>query len=203
VSDQRLFNMRIDTSGLADTMAQVQRLRLGLRDRRHLHANLAREAAERTRKHLRDDPTHASANRLGATPTGHRAKAASSIESDSDAEAAIIRIPRWTGLARAFGDIVIVPGSGRTYLTIPGDKRTYGKRVGEFPEGTFAFTIMAGRFPALVFRKGWSLAYWLKRSVKQKKERDLLPSDAAYRGWAKSETKRFIDDLLLPKGGIL
>jgi hypothetical protein len=199
---QRIFTMRIDTRGVADTAAEVQRLRGGLADRRNLHARMAVNAAEETRKHVRSDPSHASAARLGAKPTQFRAKSAKTIESDSNAEAAIIRIPRSTGLARAFGDILIRPGSGKKLLTIPADKRTYGKRVGDFPEGTFAFAFsVEKRTPLLVFADGSGVAYFMKPTVLQKQDRGLLPTDKFYRTLARREVAGYIDELLGAKGG--
>ncbi len=199
--NQRLFTMRIDTRGVAETIEDVQRLRTGLADRKQLHARLAIQGAEFTRDYLRKDNAHGSAQRLGAKPTGHRAKAAKGIESDSNADAAIIRIPRSSGLYRAFTDFVIVPGSGKKFLTIPADRATYGRRAGEFPPGTFAFTIIGGRYPALVFREGWKLAYWLRRSVKQKQDRTLLPNDEGYRKLARGVTGDYISELRSGKGG--
>jgi len=199
---QRIFTMRIDTRGLADTAAEVQRLRGGLSDRRNLHARIAVTAAEGTRQYLRKQTTHVSATRLGAKPTGHREKSAKAIEADSSAETAIIRIPRSSGLARAFGDVMIRPGSGKKLLTIPADKRTYGKRVGEFPEGTFAFAFsVEKRTPLLVFADGSGVAYFMKPWVLQKQDRGLLPSDKDYRAIVRGEIRGYIGDLLEGKGG--
>jgi hypothetical protein len=54
--------------------------------------------------------------------------------------------------------------------------------VRDFPEGTFTFAHM-GRFRALIFAaepdKG-KVGYWLKRSVTQKQDRTLLPTDQGY-----------------------
>jgi hypothetical protein len=102
------------------------------------------------------------------------------VQAESDAEGAVLRFPRRTGLGRAFADITITPGPGRTYLTIPAVAETYGKVVRDFPAGTFSFTVLGGRYPALVFTDGWRVAYWLRRSVTQKQDRTLLPSDSAY-----------------------
>ena len=180
------LKIEVDVVGFDHFAEELQRYRNAIADRRPLHAAMAVPAAELTRYYLRGLDRHKSAENLGATPTGFRAKSAQGVESASDEEGAYVRIPRSTGLGRAFHGVTILPGSGRTYLTIPGCAETYGKQVRDFPADTFAFTIMAGRYPVLVWRKsggahrGWTLAYWLKRSVTQKQDRTLLPSDAAY-----------------------
>ena len=199
--NQRIFTLRIDTHQVAETMEEVQRLRAGLADRRHLHARMATTAAEETRRHVRGLNRHGSAQRLGAKPTQFHAKQAREIEADSNAETAIIRLPR-AGLARAFGDILIRPGSGKKLLTIPADKRTYGKRVGDFPEGTFAFAFsVERRTPLLVFADGSGVAYFMKPWVLQKQDRGLLPTDKFYRTLARREVDGYIDELLTGNGG--
>lgn len=180
------LSLDVTVTGFDHFAEELQRYRNAIADLRPLHAKMAVDATEFTRDYLRGLDRHKSAESLGAKPTGFRAKNAQALEADSDDEAAIIRVPRSTGLGRAFHDVVITPGSGRTYLTIPGCAETYGKHVRDFPADTFAFTIMAGRYPVLVWReaggnhRGWTLAYWLRRSVTQKQDRTLLPTDAAY-----------------------
>jgi len=195
-----IFNMRIDARRLASTAEEVQRLRGALSNRKELHARLAIVATEETRDHVRSDPSHATATRLGARPTNFRARSAASITGIGTDDTAIVRIPRRTGLARAFRDIVIRPGSGKKLLTIPADKRTYGKRAGEFPQGTFAFAFsVERRTPMLVFTDGSGVGYWLKPSVTQKQDRGLLPSDKLYRTLARRTVDQFVSEIL--KGG--
>lgn len=202
MSAKRLFTMRIDTRGLASTTEEVQRLRGGLADRRQLHARIAVQGGEFTRDYLRGLNRHKTAAALGAKPTGHHARAARGIEAESNAETAILRIPRSSGLARAFQDLVIRPGSGKKLLTIPADKRTYGKRAGEFAPGVLVFAMsVAKRTPLLVFADGSGVAYWLTPVVKQAQDRTLLPSDKGYRELARGVTRLYIDELLTGKGG--
>jgi hypothetical protein len=197
----RLFTLRINTRGLGSSAEEVQRLRGGLANRAPLHAQIAVQAEDFTRAYLRGLNRHRTATALNATPTGHHARAARGVESASNANAAILRIPRSSGLGRAFRDVTIRPGSGKKFLTIPADKRTYGKRAGEFAPQDLAFTIVGGRYPALMFRDGWTVAYWLRREVKQTKDRTLLPSDKAYREIARNETAIYMDQLLATEGG--
>lgn len=199
---RRIFTMRIDTRGAAETAAEVQRLRGGLADRRQLHARIAVQGSEFTRDYLRGLNRHKTATSLGAKPTQHHARAARGIESDSNAETATIRIPRSSGLARAFQDMVIRPGSGKKLLTIPADKRTYGKRAGEFAPGVLVFAMsLQKRTPLLIFADGSGVAYWLTPVVRQAQDRTLLPSDQAYRTLARGVTRLYIDELLTGNGG--
>lgn len=200
--NQRIFNLRITTDQLATSIEEVQRLRSALGNRRSLHARVAVEAAEFTRQYLRKLNRHKTANALGAKPTQHHANAAKFIEADSDANAAYIRIPRSSGLARAFQDFVIRPGSGKKYLTIPADKRTYGRRAGEFPKGTLAFAMtLDTKKPVLIFTDGSGVAYFLRPVVKQKQDRTLLPSDKAYRQITRTVLADYLQEARTAKGG--
>lgn len=142
-----------------------------------VHGRIAKKLKEFVSVHVAANDDHATATRLGATPTGHMAKLAKRIEAGSDATHAVLRIPRKSRLRAAFGGFTITPGNGKKYLTIPAHKMTYGKRVAQFPEGTFAPRLL-GRYMALVFRAGpekGRVAYWLKASVVVKEDRTLLP----------------------------
>lgn len=194
----------IDVIGLAEATGELQRIRSGLADRTQLHAKMAVDAAEFTRAYVAGSNEHKTAQRLGATPTGFRARTAKLIAAASDAEAAVVRIPRNTGLGRAFADITIVPGTGRTYLTIPADDETYGKVVRDFPDGAFQFAIFTtarGPCPVLTWaedggtHKKGEVAWWLRRKVIQKQDRGLLPSDDDYREGARDVAVNYITAL--------
>jgi hypothetical protein len=200
--NERVFTLRIDTTGLASSAEEVQRLRAALGDRRQLHARLAVEAGEFTRGYLRRLDRHKTAAALGAKPSGHHARAAQAIEADSNAEAAVIRIPRSSGLRRAFQEIVIRPGSGKKFLTIPADKRTYGRRAGEFAPGVLAFAVTRDtKTPVLVFTDGSGVAYFLRTVVTQKQDRTLLPSDQAYRTITRTVLAGYLQDARTGRGG--
>ncbi len=196
--------LTIDVIGLAEATGELQLIRAALTDRRELHALMAVDAQNFTRDYVASDDSHKSANLVGATPTGFRARSARQIEAASDAEAAILKIPRTTGLGRAFGNVVITPGSGRTYLTIPADAETYGHVVADFPQDAFAFVILLthrGPAPVLLWKedggrhyKG-TVAFWLRRSVTQKQDRTLLPSDEDYQQIGRDRAVNYITSL--------
>lgn len=88
---------------------------------------------EKTREHLAElaGSRHTTADRLGASPTGHLAMAARAVESASvsaDAASASFSV-RHPGLGRAFHDVTITPGGGRQFLTIPLNAIAYGRRI--------------------------------------------------------------------------
>lgn len=181
------LTLEVDLRGMQQTDRELQEFRNALANRKPLHAKMAEHVAEFTRQYLRGLDRHKTADRLKAKPTGHHLKAAKRIQADSNDTQAVVRIPRSTGLGRAFGAVTIRPGGGKKFLTIPDHKETYGKTVrDDFPEGTFRFAIVGGRFPALVWTKTTAthlkgrVAFWLKKEVKQKQDRTLLPPDAEW-----------------------
>lgn len=184
----------VDISGLEQNAERLQQLRSTFANRTQMHAAMATDVAEFTREFLRKDARHATAQRLGATPTGFRPRAAKGVEAASDATAAILRIRAATGLGRAFHAVTLVPRQGRTYLTIPASPRTYGKGVRDFPEDTFKFAILYAHrvFPVLLFVDGGEVAYWLRRKVIQKQDRTLLPSDAGWQEVAKRSAAAYL-----------
>lgn len=191
------LRLRITVDEVPAARGAVETLRAHLRDRRRLHASIAGEAEKLTTRYLRGLNRHATARRLGAKPTHHYENAARGVESASDQSGAEVRIPRSTGLARAFGDLVIRPGSGRTYLTLPAHRRTYGKRAREFD---LDFRIVGGRHAALVFASGdtdaGTVAFWLRKMVRIPQDRSLLPSDRAYTAAAEGAADRYAREIL-------
>lgn len=191
--------LKITITGVDQAADTLQAVRNALANRRPLHAILATEATNFTRDYLIKTPRHRTAEKLGAVPTGFRAKNATALQADSDDEGAMIRIPRSTGLGRAFSDLDIVPLHGKTYLAIPACARTYGKGPRDFPEGTFNFEIIkgsAGSFPAMVFAEGGGIGFFLRRKVHQKQDRMLLPSDAAYQELGRRVSVAYIANLV-------
>lgn len=124
---------------------------------------------------------HTTAERLGAAPSGFIAKAADQaasapIRADEDGVSISLRHPV---VARAFRDIRITPKSASA-LTIPIHAIAYNRRASQFP-GLFR---LGGRGAAvgkniLAIRQGDSVLplFLLVRSVTQRQDRSLMPSD--------------------------
>lgn len=174
----------------------LARLEHRLTDRTDLHAHIAPQVEELTRSYIRAEAPgrHKTAARLGASPTGHLARAASAVESGHDREQAFITIPRSTGLGRAFRDFELTPKGGKKWLTIPAHRSAYGRRAGEFDN--LQFVPLGNDLAALVTRTRsdakWTVIYWLKKEVTIPQDRDLLPSDAAYRAAAEMGAVEYI-----------
>jgi hypothetical protein len=136
--------------------AGLQRLRKGIGDTAglaELHSRIAKEAAEFVRQDVASNDDHDSANRLGATPTGHMAKEAKKIGSQSDTYEATILIPRASRLRAAFGSYTVTPGAGHKFLTIPVAKDAYGRRAKEFPEDELFFSNVGPKKTPVLARK--------------------------------------------------
>ena len=195
------LTIEVTLEGMSETDMVLQQLRNALARRGPMHARMAVYGQRITQKHLRDDNSHRSADRLGASPTGFRNQNAAAVEAQSDDNEARVVIPRRTGLGRAFAEVLIRPGSGRTYLTIPAHQTTYGKSVRDFPDGTFRFAIIRSfrTFPAQVFADGpyqGEVGFWLKREVRQKQDRTLLPPDEEYASAARGGAVDYLTETL-------
>lgn len=174
-----------------------------LTDKSGIHESIASQAENLTRDYLAAQVPlrHKTANRLGATPTGHLERAAQSVTSRADADGAIVGVTS-PGISRAFKALEITPKNSK-YLTIPATAEAYGRRARSFNDlrvqffGKDKLALVKAEQSSLADRKqsgfkyeaasaglGWkkhrTVYYWLKKSVKQPQDRTLLPSDALY-----------------------
>ncbi|MEO7933208.1 MAG: hypothetical protein ABIT76_08635 [Chthoniobacterales bacterium] len=167
--------------------------------RRDLLTAAITEVQEVTRIHLRDiaSTRHATAQRLGASPTGHLAQAAekvagAAITADENEAALVFNHP---GLSRAFRDVTITPTKSKA-LTIPIAAVAYGRRAGEFA-GLFLYKGKTGNaFLALQEDGKLKLLYLLLRSVTQKQDRSLLPSQEQWSAAAVQGAKKYVREAL-------
>lgn len=197
--------LTIEITGIDRATATVQAIRNTLADRRPLHAQMAVNALEATRQYLLATPRHNTATRLGATPTNFRAANARALQGESDDQGAILRIPRNTGLGRAFGQITIRPTGGRRLLAMPATAETYGRQPREWAEDTFDFAVITtkrGPAPVLLWaetagnHKKGDIAFWMKARVIQQQDRTLLPSDDTYREIGRRTVIAYIRDAI-------
>lgn len=195
------LTIQVTLAGLGEVDMILHELRNSLASRGPMHAHMAVRAMEDVQEYLKGETSHASAARLGAAPTGFREKNAAKVSAQSDEQEARVVIPRNTGLGRAFHDVVIQPGSGKTYLTISAHQTTYGKSVRDFPEDTFRFVVIQSwrTFLALEFRDGpykGEVGYWLKREIRQKQDRTLLPSDERFAKVARAGAVEYLTEVI-------
>lgn len=157
--------------------------------RRLLFSAVGNAVSKLINDHLkRIAPTHhKTADRLGATPTGHLEKR-TSFASDESSATVTIPIP---GINRAFKDLSIVP-KDKPYLTLPLSSVAYGKRAATVrglgymifrPAAKGAHKNAQGGFSAyqdlLMGTKGGETIplYLLKKRVDQKRDPSLLPTE--------------------------
>ena len=169
------------TSNISETTVRLGAwvAKVGGAGRKLLFSVAANAVAILVRSHLSrlGSWKHESANRLHAQPTGFLQKAArGTVFTASDNSGEVI-IP--APLGRAFHDVEIRPKQ-TAFLTIPASAEAYGKRAGVLaalgwkiwkPKGRkFLMGSINGEDPKIL--------YWLKESVRQRQDRELLPSDA-------------------------
>ena len=119
---------------------------------------------------------HESANRLHAQPTGFLQKAARGTVFNASENGGEVIIP--APLGRAFHDVEIRPKQA-AFLTIPAAAESYGKRASVLSALGWKIWRPKGRKFLMGSVKGVEpkILYWLKESVNQPQDRELLPSD--------------------------
>lgn len=181
----------------------LRRAQAELQDRSGLNLYVARSVRNVTRDYLIDQAAgrHKTAEKLGARPTGHLARAAQSVDFEATKEAAIISIAS-AGISRAFAALTISPTGGKKYLTIPAVAEAYGKRAGEFAELKFV-PLKGGKVPVLARieksdggKRTLRVIYWLKDQVTVPEDRTLLPSDSLLLDAAEEGAREFLTDFI-------
>ena len=143
--------------------------------RTRLHHAAARSVSVLCRRHLRTigQSRHATANRLGAAPTGHFEQTGITLTAAPNDAHVRLTLP---GLARAFRPLVIRPRRAKA-LTLPIAAEAYGKKVSELKRSGWALFqakgVLMGKSPAGSLRP----LYALKTSVRLRQDRTLLPAD--------------------------
>lgn len=118
---------------------------------------------------------HATAQRLGATPTGFWSGAAQAVRLQAHASDAEVSVTH-PGIARALRDVVIRPRRAKA-LTIPLRAEAYGKRPRELTRLSGAALFRPKGTRILATEEGGKLTpmYALCASVTQKRDPTLLP----------------------------
>ena len=168
------------TSNISETTVRLGAwiAKVGGAGRKLLFSVAANAVAILVRSHLSrlGSWKHESANRLHAQPTGFLQEAGRKTTSHASENGGEVVIP--APLGRAFHDVEIRPKNAAA-LTIPASAEAYGKRAGALAAlGWKIFRPKGERF--LMGAKNGEdpkILYWLTASVKQKQDRELLPSD--------------------------
>lgn len=137
--------------------------------------NAASVLINRHLKHVAAPTHHRTADRLGATPTGHLERR-TTFSADSGGATVTIPIP---GISRAFRSLVIIPRKAQS-LTIPLNAISYGRRAGEVRRIGWTLFRPKGKDVLMGSRDGETIPlHALRKRVTQRQDRTLLPSDAA------------------------
>lgn len=129
---------------------------------------------------------HASAQSLGATPTGILGEAARRSYSSSDETAARVAVPS-AAVTRTFRDVTITPRPPRRALAIPLHRWAYGVSPRDWDrrhsDRPLVFIPRPGKSPLLAtsYAKKLTPMYILVSRVRQRQDRALLPSDVEIR----------------------
>jgi hypothetical protein len=196
------LSFAVTTADLGRTQPRLGRLVAGLSDtgRAHLHEMILGRVLELTREHLREiaQTRHDTANKLGASPTGHWAQAAEKTSGTYDETAATVTVSQ-PGIGRVAHPITILPGPGKEALTLPLIAPAYGQRAYRVP-GLFVWKSPTSGNAFLAQSEGHPgalvLWYLLVKSVVQEQDRTLLPSDELYRAAALQGCVDYADYLL-------
>jgi hypothetical protein len=200
------MNLRIKIAdGVSPALQSMMRALAGSR-LAELHEAAGHEVQRITADHVAviAQTRHATANRLGASPTGHFAQAAEKISAGSDlsadASGATLTISH-VGFTRAFRSVKIAPKTAKS-LAIPIHAMSYGKRAAELWDRLGLFIPKGGRIIAATIGGVLTPMYVLVKSVTQKQDRSLLPSDAQFQAAAVVGAKGWLG-MALSRGGKL
>lgn len=153
---------------------------VGPEGRRDLHAVAAKAIQIVVQRHVRTYARshHATAKRLGATPTGHLAKGARAITWYANSVYGVVEVAI-PGITRAFRDLMIRPTRAKS-LTIPARGISYGRTAGEMEAlGWRLFSRRKGDRAYLFGRrdKETRVLFYLVKRVTVRQDRALLPTD--------------------------
>ncbi|MDE2105656.1 MAG: hypothetical protein KGL39_50985 [Patescibacteria group bacterium] len=219
---------------LADTATPaLDRLMRSLRHRTGLARAMAHAVQYEIRTYARDTDSarHATADALGATPSGFLqdgyALAAQESALEINENGAAINLPR-AQFARAFADVNILPGGGRRYLTFAARAEAYNRRARSFDNLKFgmAFNPKFGRFCKALIEapmtriklgrqrrdgtrrvratestSGHAPVYWLVSRAHQKQDRSLLPTGEAMVAAAREGAQNYLNAAIAQRTG--
>lgn len=144
---------------------------------------------------------HDTATRLGATPTGHLAKAAERMTRTHDSEGGAVNIFS-PGFKRVFESFTVFPRVAKA-LTIPVNPLSYGKRVYEVQPLVGYGIFRPKGANILAYNDGGNLVplYVLVKRAFIKQDRSLLPDDSLLQAEVKAGLLSGIQAALAKKQG--
>jgi hypothetical protein len=184
------------TDSATPLLGSLRRLVTTPDGKRRIHGRIAAAAEELARTHVIGIARlkHGTAERLGATPTGFYADAASAVRSYHDTLSAAVLVDH-PGFARYSRDVVLRPKAGKKFLTIPISKKSYGRRAGEFAN-LFLKKAKNGRLYLCRNTAGKKIEplFLLLTNVTQKQDKSLMPSPPRFKNVAEKAARELIRD---------
>ena len=189
---------------LTVSMTAIPRLntlmeKVGGAGRAELHEAMGHEVQRLTHDHLSllAATRHTTAEKLGATPSNHLAQAAEKISAASalsaDASSATLTINH-PGMIRALRDVTILPRDAKR-LAIPVHALAYNRRPAQIWDALKLFIPKGKNVICMASGKTITALYVLVRSVTQKQDRSLLPSQEEFQQAAKTGARNYIRNL--------
>lgn len=176
----------------------LARLQTGLAHTSRLNAKVGADILSLVRDHLLGiaESRHATAERLGAGPSGFWGNPTGYTSMKSDSTGATISINH-VGIGRAVHDVTILPGPGKKFLTIPLIAAAYNQRAYRVAGLVPIPTKQGGLVLVMDPKNGGGIAwYLLVREVHQKQDRTLLPPDAAFAATAQQSAIEYVNATL-------
>jgi len=191
------MNLRITISvGVSPAMRSVMR-RMSALGLSELHQAAGVEVQRITSDHIAKIAAtrHGTAERLGAAPTNFYGQAAEKVAAagalSSGPTEAVLTINH-PGFLRAFQTVKITPRTAKA-LTIPIHALSYGKRAGELWDRMNLFIPRGKRIIAATIGGVLTPLYVLCKSVTQKQDRSLLPSDEQFQAAAVTGARGYLE----------
>lgn len=198
------------TVALQDIQKELDALKLRVKHGAALNAHVARRMLPRFQRHFRSNAAR-ERNSFGARSTFWN-RMLSGLRAQANDQAAMIVMPREVA-QRFFGGTIRAKKS--RFLAIPARREAYGKSPRQFDDLQFIVTdngpMLVQRAASLikavrrkgevkikqVGEQGGGVFFWLRRSVRQRPDRSLLPSDAEI----KSDLVLILRDRTSKQGG--
>jgi hypothetical protein len=194
--------VNVELTGLREEDFRI--LQDTLRDRAGLNQRLAADAESFVKKRGAEisKTEHRTAERLGATPTGHLAEAFQGIEGRVDDVSAMLLIPRASRLRAAFGAYRVLPKTAR-FLTIPYIAEAYGRRAREFDDLEFSIELVkfsngSSDYARCLIKKGSSppvVMFLLASKADIPEDRGLFPFEELAEE-ARDSAEAYIDEAM-------
>lgn len=188
--------VRFTISDGASPVLQSVMLRLSNQGLAGLHHAAGVEVQRITSDHVAKIAAtrHGTAERLGAAPTNFYAQAAEKVASAgalSSGPAEAVLTINHPGFLRAFQNVKITPRTAKA-LTIPIHALSYGKRAGSLWDTLNLFIPRGKRIIAATIGGVLTPLYVLCKSVTQKQDRSLLPSDEQFQAAAVTGARGYL-----------